>query len=61
MTLKMKYFVLSPGSSDPAHAKASLKAVKSFANELREQGSFNEPYAEQIEQWADDLYKKRHQ
>jgi hypothetical protein len=45
----MKYFVLSPLSSDVDHALASIKAMEAYAEEI---GRTNLPLAEDIRQWA---------
>lgn len=52
--LKLKYFVLSPGSSDPVHATASHAALMAYGMSLREQGMGKT--AVEVEEWANAAF-----
>jgi hypothetical protein len=55
MALEMKYFVLSPESSDPAHAAASIHAMYEYANVI----AVTDPQrAYDIRIWANDALAK---
>ena len=53
--LIMKYFVLSPGSKDYRHAKASREAMRAYANEIE---STDSKRAQDIRKWADKEEKE---
>lgn len=52
--MKMKYFVLSPGSSDKEHRAASYNAMIAYCSALRIAGK--KKTADEIEVWASEQY-----
>jgi len=57
--LKMKYFVLSPGSNDLLVAKASLAACVAYAGAIRIETGDHE-FANELEAWAFTAFNDRH-
>lgn len=53
MSLKMKYFVLRPSMED-AHGKASLEALITYADKIREYGTKEQN--EEFENLGNDIY-----
>jgi hypothetical protein len=57
--LQMKYFVLSPGSSDKAHAEASRAAMRAYAQIMAQRGHLE--LANDINEWVTKSYIGTHE